>query len=304
MNLIQLRCFCAVADEGSFSRAARTVFVTQPAISMQVKALEEELGETLLERGKRHVRLTDVGRTLYHDAVHILAMLDSARLHVQEIRGLQRGHLTTACSDTLSTYVLPPVLAGFSAAYPSLAITVHNRTSPQIVELVLDGTADVGLITLPISNPRLTVRTLFAYREIAVCSPNHPIAEHRTVNLADLSEHRILILEEGTKSRSLFDEKLGALGLVPQSRMEVGSVEVQKAFAQIGLGVAIVPDFSIVHDGVPSHLAVREITDLPARRIGMVTRTSPPLSRAAQEFAHWMTTSDVATECGDALGNR
>ncbi len=284
MELFALRGFVAVVEEESFTRAAQRVFVTQPAVSMQIKSLEDELGEPLLERDGRKVRLTEAGRILYECAKTALDVLDSAGERIQDLGGLKRGRLSLGCSDTLSTHVLVPILSAFAQQYPTLELTVHNKTSLQIMQLTLSSDLDCGLITLPCSEPGLSVEPLFEYREMAVVCSSHPLAKQSGVALDQLAQHRLLLLERSTKSRMLLEQEFLAAGTDPCATMEVGSVQMQKAFAQIGLGVGIVPEYSLADELRADTLCALNVADLPARQIGLITRSARVLSLAARTF--------------------
>lgn len=282
MEIMQLKGFCAVVEEQSFSKAASRIFVSQPAISMQIKSLEEELGEKLLKRSKRKIDLTEAGEVLYQRARNILNELELTRQEIEEIHGLQRGKLNLGCSDTVSTYILPSLLQGFIGEYPRIDITVRNKPTMQIVQMIQDGEIDLGLITLPVTNPQLEIHELFNYQDVAICSHNHPLSHHTSVKIENLAVERLLVLEEGTKSRTLLDQKLTISGIIPESIIEFSSVEVQKAFAEIGLGVAIVPDFSVSKSSKELHQL--QIENLPVRTIGYAIKSNRQIPGLLNKF--------------------
>ena len=135
MTLIQLQSLCLIAEEGSFSRAAERMFVTQPAMSMQIKALEEEIGQTLLDRTGSRVTLTDAGRVLVEGAKDAIARLDDAVQEVARVGGLEHGTLSIGSSDTVGEFYLLPILSSFINRYPGISVTVHNRPTAQIEQL-------------------------------------------------------------------------------------------------------------------------------------------------------------------------
>ncbi len=284
MNINQFRAFCFVVEEKSFSRAARRMFVSQPALSMQIKSLEGELGEPLFDRNNRMVLLTDGGEIFYEHVKRIFEEIDSARHQIDEIRELSRGHLRIACSDTVSKYYLLPILSDFLDKHPGIELTVHNKTTQQIVKQVLDMEVDIGLATMPVSHVQLSEKPIFGYHDVAVCKPSHSLAKRSAIDLMGLSQIRLLLLEPGTKSRSLIDQAFINSGCAPGSVMELGSVEVQKDFAKIGLGVAIVPDFAVGGEAKDGTLSVLKIKNVPKRQVGTVIRKTRSLSLAAKTF--------------------
>jgi DNA-binding transcriptional LysR family regulator len=195
-----------------------------------------------------------------------------------------RGQLTIGCSDTVSSYLLPPILSDFIEKYPNIEITVQNRPSPHIIHMVLDRTADVGLVTMPVTDDDLKVRQLFSYRNVAICSPEHSFAKHSSTHLSSLARHRLLLLEPGTKNRMLLDEAFARVNVSPGSLMEFGSVEVQKSFAETGIGIAIVPDFAVRKKRDRNLLKIIRIRRIPRCETGVIVRKNRKLSPAVQEF--------------------
>ena len=284
MTLDQLRGFCAVAQEESFSRAAKRLYVTQPAISMQVKALEQGLGEVLFDRTGKQPRLTEAGAILYAHATQILESLESAKHEIHELHGVVQGHLTIGCSDTISTYLLPPVLSHFVTTFPGVELTIHNKTSFEVAQMVRERTVDVGLATMPVGEEGLTEELLFECSDRAVCATTHPLAQATECRLDQLNQHRLLVLEQGSKSRQILDQVFREAGCTVANQMELGSIEVLKAFAQNGLGVAIVPAFAVRAEVESETLAEVVVQGLAKRRIGVVVHQSRPLSPAARAF--------------------
>jgi len=260
------------------------MFVTQPALSMQIKALEQEIGQTLLDRTGGRVTLTDAGRALAGGARDAMARLDDAVQEVARVGGLEHGTLAIGSSDTIGEFYLQPILAAFIARHPGISITVHNKPTAEIEQLVLDNTAEVGLVTLPVSTPKLESRTIFGYRDLALCAPGMPPAGRRSVALEELVGARLLLLPPETRSRMLLERDLSRAGVAAANVMELGSVHLQKSFARIGLGVAIVPDYAVQAETAAGEICAVPITGLSRREIGVIYRDGRPLSPAARTF--------------------
>lgn len=284
METDQLRAFCYVVEERSFSRAAGRMFITQPAISMQIKSLEREIGQPLFDRSKKEVLATEAGKVLYTHAKRIFQEMDYARNEIDKVQQLVRGTLTMGCSDTVSSYILPSLLSVFIKQYPFLTITVQNRPSLLITEMVLQGSAEIGFVTMPMKDAHLSIRPFYTYSVVAVCATDHAYAQQSRADLSSLTKHRLLLLEPGTKSRMLLDEAFSRAKITPASIMGFGSVEVQKAFAKKGIGIAIVPDFSVKKEAEQDELAVIPVRGIARRAIGIITRKNSMLSIAAQRF--------------------
>ena len=288
MDLDRLRGFVETARERSFTRAAEKLFLTQPAVSLQVKALEDELGEDLFERRGRQILLTEAGRLLFARAEAILEMAEQIRQDVADVGRLRTGRLSIGTSDTNCAYVLPPAVKAFRQAHPGVEIRLTDRMSPEVVRLVLEGAVDFGLATLPVTEPRVQTRPLFIREDVAISSPTHRLASEKTVDLHSLGDCAMLMLERGSTSRGLMDRMFAAAGLQPQIIMELGSIEVIKRFVEIGLGIAVVPEVAVRDEVSSGRLAAIRVTGLPARQVGLVRRDGGRLSRAAGAFIRFL----------------
>ncbi|MBD3242091.1 MAG: hypothetical protein GF331_15985 [Chitinivibrionales bacterium] len=219
-------------------------------------------------------------------AAVVLGELDAAQHDLEQLRGLTRGSVSIAASDTVTRYLLTPVLARYLHEYPDIEITVANETSPEAVRMVQHMQADIGFVTMPLQAPRLTCRNVWSYREVAVCAPEHRLAHARNpVTMAELASSRLLLLERGTQSRALIEQMFGSAGLVVTAGMELASVEVQKDLAGLGLGVAIVPSYAVDAERERGRLTVVDLeSSLAERTIGMIVRTETQLSPAVKAF--------------------
>lgn len=288
MDLDRLKGFVETAREKSFTRAAEKLFLTQPAVSLQVKALEDELGEDLFERRGKQILLTGAGRLLFARAEAILEMAAQIRQDMAALGELRVGRLSIGTSDTNCAYVLPPAVKAFRQAYPGIEIRLTDRMSPEVVRLVLEGAVDFGLATLPVTEPRVRTRPLFIREDVAVCGPAHPLTHAQTVDLRALSNCAMLMLERGSTSRGLMDRMFSEAGLHPQVTMELGSIEVIKRFVEIGLGVAIVPEVAVREEVRSGRLTALRVTGIPVRQVGMVRRDGGHPSRAATAFLKFL----------------
>ncbi|MDA0747761.1 MAG: LysR family transcriptional regulator [bacterium] len=288
MDLSQLRGFLETAREKSFTRAAEKLFLTQPAVSLQIKALEEELGERLFERRGKQVLLTEAGRLLFVRAEEILEKTEQARQDLTALRELRTGRLCIGTSDTNCAYVLPPAVKAFRRVHPGVEIRLTDRMSPEVVRLVLEGGVDFGLATLPVSEPRVQASPLFLREDVAICHPEHPLARAGRVSVADLGGHTMLALEQGSTSRGLMDRLFAEVGVVATVSMELGSIEVMKRFVEIGLGIALVPEVAVREEVQAGRLCALRVEGLPARQVGIVQRAGGRLSVAAHTFLGYL----------------
>jgi len=291
MEFEQLRGFLETAREKSFTRAAEKLFRTQPAVSLQIKSLESELGRRLFERHGKRVSLTEAGRLLYVHAERIFSIVDRIRHDVSGLDELRTGRLSIGTSDTNCAYVLPPVVEAFRQAYPGVEIQLTDRMSPEVARLVVDGVVDFGIATLPVYDSRLDTELLFNREEVVIASAEHPLAQRTRLSIKDLANEPVLALEQGSTSRSLADRIFLQAGLQPRIVMELGSIEVIKRYVEIGLGIAIVPEVAVRSELSEGRLSSLSVCGIPAREVGIVQRTGGHLSPSAEAFIEFLRAS-------------
>jgi DNA-binding transcriptional LysR family regulator len=290
VELHRLRAFAAVAREGGFSRAARRLGQTQSSISQAVAALERDVGEPLLVRAGRRVELTEAGRVLLAHAERAFAELEAAAGELAALRDLQTGRLAVGTSDTLATWLLPAVLGGFRARHPGVELRLDNRTSPAIAAEVAARRLDLGVVSLPLpadlrldgqpAEAALRIEPLIDQPDVLICPPAHRLARRRRVGLADLAGEPLLLLDRTTGSRAWLERRFAAARVRPHVIMEMSSVEVLKRLVELGFGLSIIPACAAI-----GAVAVVELSGLgKPRRVGIVTPTTGPLSRAARAF--------------------
>ena len=284
MDLYQLRGFYEIVREQSFTRAAEKLFLTQPAISLQVKALERELDEILLERNRRQIRLTPAGDILFAHAREVFAQLAAAREEIATLKKVLRGRLAIGTSDTNCTYILPSLLAEFRARYPEVELDIRNRISPEVSKLVLNDEVEIGLATLPIKHPDLVGEALFARRDVLICAPDHALAGRRRIGLKQIVKYPFLALERGSTSRQLLDEVCQREGLALQVEMNLSGIEIIKRYVEIGLGLALVPEIAVEEEVAADRLHAVQVTGLAKREIGLVEHRGRRRSRATAAF--------------------
>ena len=284
MELHQLRGFFEIARGGSFTRAADKLYLTQPAISLQVKALEEELGEVLLDRSRKAVRLTVAGEILFRQTREIFGHLTTAREEIAALGDVLSGRLVIGTSDTNCIYVLPELLQRFRDRFPEVELDMRNKMSPEVCQLVLDDEVDFGLATLPARHRRLSNEKLFTRQDVLVCPPDHPLGGRIRVQLATVAAYPMLVLEHGSRTRVLVEETFHQIHLDLQIAMSLGSVEVIKRFVEIGMGIALVPKVAVAEEKVAGRLRVISVTGLASRATGLIMHCGRRRSLAAQAF--------------------
>jgi DNA-binding transcriptional LysR family regulator len=246
--------------------------------------LETEVGEPLFERQGKGVLLTPAGRLLQERAEQILALVNQAQQELQAVYGLQSGSLKIGASESLCLYVLPPVLQFFQQRFPGVALHFVNRESAVVVDLVASGAVDFGLATLPVSDPKIKAESLFWREDVAICHPDHPLAETHSVSLEMLADYPLLLLESSSHSRLLLEQLMAKAGVVPAKLMELGSLEVIKRLVVLNMGISILPAYAAEAELKAGLLRAIRLPWLPTRTVGIIQRRQGFLSPAGQMF--------------------
>jgi DNA-binding transcriptional LysR family regulator len=242
MELRQLAYVVAVAEEGSFTRAAAREHVAQPAVSAQVRRLEAELGQALFARGPGPVTLTAAGEAVVPLARAALAAAAGVRIAVDELAGLVRGRVAVGVVPSV-THRLAGVLAAFHADHPGVEITLAEETSDALLAGVRTGRLDFALAGLAGAvPPGLQTATVTDERLVAAVAPGHRLASRTTVTLRALHGEALIALPPGTGGRTALERGFAGLGLAPRVALEAGDPRVLMDLARRGLGVAIVPE--------------------------------------------------------------
>ncbi len=283
MELQQLRYFVAVADSGTFTAAARQLHVAQPSVSKQVRKLETELDATLLERRKAGIALTDAGAILLPWARRVLADLEGARTEVAGLASLERGRLSVGATPSLSTVLLPRVLASFHTAHPGVTLSVVEAGSRDLVERLATSDLDLALVILPLPREELFV-TLPLIREelVLAVAKRHPLAARKTVRVGELRGVPLVMFRDGYDLRSATIAACEQAGFHPTFAIEGAEMDGVLRMAAAGVGVAVVPSM-VVEKGGPL-VAVRLVQPTLTRSVGVAFRRDRHRSRAADAF--------------------
>jgi DNA-binding transcriptional LysR family regulator len=284
MNLDQIRNFYEVAVNKSFTLAAEKLYRTQPAISTQVRILEEELGEKLFDRLGKRVCLTQAGEILLPYAERLLSLHDEAKLAITELNATPKGKILIGANEATCIYILPQIFALFKREYPEVQISIYRNFSKKVVDKILENQLDFGFVTLPVANRDLNVLPIAEDELWLVTSPAHPLASRNAVNLNELISHPIIFHKAGTTRERLM-KHFGKLWEKLNISMELASIETIKKFVSIGMGVSIVPKRYALHESEQGTLRLIRIKNLRMiRKLGLIYRKNRYLSRASKAF--------------------
>src|SRR5215831_5369805 len=278
MELHQLEYFVAVAEEASFTRAASRVHVAQPGVSAQVRRLESELGQQLLDRSGRSVRLTEVGSAVLPFARAALDAVASARLAVDELAGLVRGQVTVGMVSGCALPALAELLAGFHHRYPGVAIALVEDNSDRLAERLRDGRLDLALIGWAGEPPEEFETKIIVDEElVAAAYPGHPLADAGELTVGMLRDLPLVSLPRGTGVRAALDAACAAAGFAPRIVFEASALPMVVELAARGLGLAVVPA------SIPNGPRILPITDPPIRsRLELAWLPAPSANPAAR----------------------
>ncbi|HET8655750.1 MAG TPA: LysR family transcriptional regulator [Longimicrobiaceae bacterium] len=266
LNLHAVRLFAAVVEAGGFSRAARTLHVSQPAISKAVRTLEARVGLPLLERSPRGLRLTEAGEVLYEHARSIFALERSAEEDLAARAGLQRGRLNIGASTTVATYVLPDLLAGLARAHPGVEVRVESANTGEIERRLLGYEVELALVEGPVSDARIEVKPWRGDEMVVIAAAGHPLSGRSELSADDLAADTFLMREAGSGTRETGEAAMKAAGLVPRRTLEVGGTEAIKQAVAAGLGVSLVSRAAIGDQLALGKLAILPVAELTTKR--------------------------------------
>jgi len=284
MDFDQLITFAEVAKQGNFSRAGQKVFRSQSAVSAQIRQLEQDYGEKLLDRVGKSVRLTPAGETLLDYAQRLLTLRRESQRAVAEQGSTPRGALAIGANEATCLYVLPDHFAEYQRLYPAVQINIYRNFSRKILEKVEDGSIDVGIVTLPVRSPSLKVHPIFRDRLLLVTSTDHPLARRRSVRIAEIAEYPLIFPRTG-HTRAMLDKHFRPHRGSMRVAMELPSVGMIKGFVAAGLGISLISS-SFARDEVASgQVKLVDIEDVDIHReLGLVYRRDRTLPRAATAF--------------------
>lgn len=244
----RLQVFHTVAKLLSFTKAAESLHMTQPAVTFQVRQLEEQFNTRLFDRTHNRISLTDAGRVIYEHAGKIFELYSQMEMSVREITGEISGTLTLGASTTIAEYMLPALLGNFRSEYPDINIQLKVSNTDGIVSMIENNEIDLGVVEAPVQNKNLIVDICREDSLVCVVPNNHPLGSRDSASITDIMEYPFICREEGSGTREVINEYLeghnmqeGALKL----SMELGSPEAIKGAVEAGMGISIVSSATI-----------------------------------------------------------
>lgn len=293
MHLETLKTFCDLVELGSFSKAAAANFISQSAVSQQIKTLEERFDRQLIERSRRRsIVPTEAGRLLYAECKEILARFNGIEARLRAKPEVMAGTIRVATVYSVGLHELPPFVKSFIKAHPQVKIHVEYNRTDRVYEACLNNTIDFGIIALPLRKPNLEVIPFRQEKLVLVCSPEHPFAGRRRISLQRLSGTDFVAFERDIPTRKTIDRIFSDHKVTVNNVMEFDNIETIKRSVEVGIGISILPETAIVNEVRSRLLVSLEFTEGTfTRPIGIIHRRGKIFSEAASEFIRMLTAS-------------
>jgi DNA-binding transcriptional LysR family regulator len=285
VDLSQLEIFLSIAEEKSFSRAAEKMLRTQPAISIAIKRLEEELGEPLFDRSSKNGSMTEAGKILFSYAQRMLNLRDEAKEAISELRGMFRGRLTIGANESTSLYLLPPLLMEYRKRHPKIKIEVFRNVSERIPFEVQERNLDFGFLSYDPMNPQLQSIEIHRDELVLVVPPKHRLAKQKQVAVKDLGEEQFVAHNVKTPSRTKIFELFAQNRTPLNICIELATLETIKEFVLLGVGIAILPRLAVEAEINSGKLVEVQVKGMKIEKVlRLVYRREQSLSHAAKSF--------------------
>jgi len=240
MEIRQLRAFVAIAEAKTFTAGAKRVHVTQAAISMQIRQLEDEVGLPLFTRTPRRILMTEAGDLLLERARKILREHDAAVEEIAEIAGAEYGRLRIGSASAMfTTNQLPKILQKLKTKFPNAVVSVVSGTSAALVQKIMNGEIDVSFVSLPVENSNIQTELLFSDEIVAIANPKHPLAKQKVISAAALADEPLILGEQGGNTRRQIDDFFVQVGVKPNVVMELSRQSAINRMVENNMGVGI-----------------------------------------------------------------
>ncbi|MFZ3214990.1 MAG: LysR family transcriptional regulator [Candidatus Acidiferrales bacterium] len=292
MEIDQIETFLAVLTYGGFHRAAAALHISQPAVSARVRALEDGLGVKLFTRVRGSFSVSPAGKVLRPHAEQLLRDVTSARQAVHELQPSAGGTLSVAAALSVCTYFLPEVIQQYQAANPKVMVTLRSGTSVQVLKMVLDGEAEIG-VARSLNHPEVETMTLRDDPLILVGHPNHPAARKRRVLLQEVEAMPLIFFDRGSSDWTLSQGLFRRAGQLPNTVLEVETIEAAKRMVERKLGLSFLPQIAVTQELRKGKLVAIEIANEEplSRNLDVIYPRHRALTRDAQALLQLLQTA-------------
>ena len=303
MHIETLKIFCDLVETGSFSLAAERNFVTQSAVSQQVRNLEEKFKRRLLERvrGRREVKLTNGGEVFYAECRNVLASFDQLNENMRGLSGQVSGVVRVATVYSVGLHELPSKVREFMTKFPNAKIDMEYSRTTRVVRDVLAGTVEIGVVAYPEPRRGITIVPMPGDRLVLICAPDHEFAKREEVKIEELSDRDFVLFERDIPTRKATDKIFKNYNVNVRKAAEFDNIETIKRAVEVGFGIAIVPRPSVLDEQRSGQLAVVLLHEKDwTRQVGIVYRSDRTLSLAAKKFVQLLASQDKPEPLAEA----
>lgn len=284
MNINQLETLLAISKTMSFRKAGEILNLTQPAVSAQIKSLEDEFATTLIDRSQP-VTLTDSGKVFLNHSERILQIVEELKQKLADLHQIPQGHIHLGTTTSIAMQILPRILSYFQNQFPMIKTSIHSMTSSQIMSSVENGLIDIGIACLFDKNPALETSILYYDTFELVVSPEHPLAVSSHTSVESLRDIPLIMLSPETAGRRFVDQIFKTLHIEPQIVMELSSSEEVKRMVELDLGAAIISKSSIANEVRLGTLKMIQVSELEiSHPVGVIYKSGRYLNSALQQF--------------------
>ena len=285
MELYQLKLFVDLAETGNFTKVASENYVTQAAVTLQIRKLESELGVPLFHRTTRSVTLVEAGQRLLPYARAILQQAEEAKMAVRDTREEISGLVRVAAVHSIGLYELPPYIKKFLQTFSAVNLDIQYRTSEEIYRALHDGAIDVGLVAYPTEMPRIEIMPFMTDKLALFCPKDHALANKKSVVLADLQGESVVQFGEESPTRKATDALLSEQDISVNVRMECDNIEILKQMIEVGFGVGLLPENALTTADESAGLVAIKIKDANIERpISLLLLKNAPRFKAMRAF--------------------
>lgn len=290
MEIRQLITFRRLVEVQSYTRAAEALFITQPAVSHQMKLLEEEVGQKLFEIDGRRVGLTAAGETFLKCAEHILGAVEESRRVMEGMNQSERGTLSIAAIGSSTVYILPELLYKFRAAHPHVEVVLRTAGGDEVRELVTKNQVDVGIVGSHVPTTEFAIMPLFKDRICPFVHKGHPLSRKRNVTFAELAREPLIQLGTWRSWQNYVLSMFRQVGATPHIRLQLDSIDAVKRMVERGLGFTIIPHTAAHEEVSEGKLVALHPVDIPplVRQVLMIRRKQKIFSKAQQLFIDFL----------------
>ncbi|SMO74370.1 LysR substrate-binding domain-containing protein [Gracilimonas mengyeensis] len=286
MEVRQLKYLLSIGREGTFTAAAEKLFISQSALSQQVKSMEEELGVPLFDRSRNRLHFTEAGALLHQRAKHIVREVEEAKKAIHELEQLYRGTLRIGVVQTINAYLIPKIVAHFSSRYPEVQLRVHELSAPEIERQLSEHELDLGLSFKPTDYPKLTFDPLFEEELMLIVNPQHPFARREEVEAKALESEQLMLLSEGYCTRRIWDEAAKMADISPKVLIEMNTISsLLSALEDHPKAGTILPALTMKMKAAHGLSAIRIVHPSPTRTAGILWRAQGYRSKASRKLA-------------------